>query len=196
MASDARYSDPHAQAAYSDSQYAQSTGKTYVAPPAHDQGFLANASTEKMVDDGVPLQTQRAQPGRQGLPNHSKSWAEVGPPPRSTGILRMWRKDERGQQWFKVGPSRRSGIDIVKGGGLRSTFRVLCCCLTITLITIVSILLSIVLVSSDSCYRLLIAVCPTTERFPQQGQHWIISRVLDDVRIDRQLRPEYHVSHR
>ena len=55
---------------------------------------------EKMEDGTLP--TQRAQPGRQGLSGAPKSWAEMGPPPRSTGILRMWRKDERGPQWTKV----------------------------------------------------------------------------------------------
>lgn len=64
-----------------------------------DAGYQANPSTEKVFD---PQNTERALPGRSGLRNQATSWAEVGPPPRSTGILRMWRKDERGQQWTRV----------------------------------------------------------------------------------------------
>jgi len=66
-------------------------------------GYQHNRSSEKMVEDGSYGQnTERAQPGRQGLHKPARSWAEIGPPPRSTGILRMWRKDERGRQWFRV----------------------------------------------------------------------------------------------
>ena len=80
----AKYQDP-----YSENPYGQ------------DAGYQPNPSTEKVFDD--VSNTQRALPGRSGLRNQTKSWAEVGPPPRSTGILRMWRKDERGHQWTRVG---------------------------------------------------------------------------------------------
>jgi len=46
--------------------------------------------------------TERERPGRAGLHQPTSSFAAMGPPPRSTGILRMWRKDERGKQWFRV----------------------------------------------------------------------------------------------
>ncbi|KAK4688436.1 hypothetical protein P7C73_g1674, partial [Tremellales sp. Uapishka_1] len=102
-----------------------------------------SASGEKL-DDGSNLDygngnmnanygTARQQQGRQG-PRPGSSWTEMGPPPRSTGILRMWRKDARGKQWFK-------------GGGCRSFLRLCCCCGTITIILIVSIVLAILLVS-------------------------------------------------
>ncbi|KAK8849675.1 hypothetical protein IAR55_005010 [Kwoniella newhampshirensis] len=98
-------------------------------------GYPNNLSTEKMVDDThVEESTQRAQPGRSGLRQPPRSFAEVGPPPRSTGILRMWRKDERGKQWSR-------------GGGVRTSLRMFCCCFTIGIILVVSIILSILLVS-------------------------------------------------
>lgn len=53
--------------------------------------------------------TERVNPGRAGLHNPTSSFAAMGPPPRSTGVLRMWRKDERGKQWFRVS-------DMVEGG--------------------------------------------------------------------------------
>ena len=52
-------------------------------------------------DTAEKLNTQRERPGRSGL-------AAPGPPPRSTGILRMWRKDERGRQWTRVGRGSRT----------------------------------------------------------------------------------------
>jgi len=81
-----RYQDPYSENPYGSEQ----------------ASYQPNLSTEKVFDD-APQDTQRALPGRSGLRNQTKSWAEVGPPPRSTGILRMWRKDERGQQWTRVG---------------------------------------------------------------------------------------------
>ena len=50
-------------------------------------------------DYSVPVERERK--GRQGGGAGGTSWAQ-GPPPRSTGILRMWRKDERGKQWTRV----------------------------------------------------------------------------------------------
>lgn len=55
-------------------------------------------------DYSVPVERERK--GRQNVGGNSKSWAQ-GPPPRSTGILRMWRKDERGKQWTRVCPDAR-----------------------------------------------------------------------------------------
>jgi hypothetical protein len=63
--------------------------------------------------------TERIVPGRAGL-THPSSFAAVGPPPRSTGILRMWRKDERGKQWFRV--SMRAGE--CEPGRLRAMMRI------------------------------------------------------------------------
>jgi len=64
--------------------------------------YSANQSQEKILDQ-PGYGTERAQPGRSGLNQPMKSYAGMGPPPRSTGILSMWRKDERGKQWFRVG---------------------------------------------------------------------------------------------
>jgi hypothetical protein len=92
----------------------------------HNPAYQTSASTEKMVDRSSHLPsdeyghsqagayngendaqmgmggTERVQKGRQGLQAPPMTWAEMGPPPRSTGILRMWRKDERGKQWSRV----------------------------------------------------------------------------------------------
>lgn len=60
-------------------------------------------STEKIIEEGGAegnLGTERLRKGRAGL-DPSSQWSS-GPPPRSTGILRMWRKDERGKQWSRV----------------------------------------------------------------------------------------------
>lgn len=86
--------------------------------PPSNPGYQISSSTEKMVDQssmhlagemgedqyghGNAEGTERAQKGRQGLQAPPMTWAEMGPPPRSTGILRMWRKDERGKQWSRV----------------------------------------------------------------------------------------------
>lgn len=115
------YPDP-----YSENPYGQ-------APPhGYDQhSYQTNPSVEK-IEDEYPQNTERAQPGRSGLRNQTKSWAEMGPPPRSTGILRMWRKDERGRQW-------------TRGGGFRSSLRMICCCVTVTLIIVISVILAVLL---------------------------------------------------
>jgi hypothetical protein len=58
---------------------------TYAGDPSGEY----HQSTEKILDEPA-YGTERAQPGRSGL--RPKSFAEMGPPPRSTGILREWRK--------------------------------------------------------------------------------------------------------
>lgn len=61
------------------------------------------ASTDKMVEPPAEYAgTERVRKGRTGAEGAAKSWGTTGPPPRSTGILRMWRKDERGKQWTRV----------------------------------------------------------------------------------------------
>lgn len=75
--------------------------QTHYPDPSTDTGFQVNPSSEK-ISDAYPQNTERERKGRAGLHQQTKSWAEVGPPPRSTGILRMWRKDERGKQWSRV----------------------------------------------------------------------------------------------
>lgn len=131
------YSDPYAQApAYPDQQsypshqqahpsgYATETAYPPAAPFASDNrqsyhsmgqdaGFHPNESTEKMVEPegGYIGGTERERPGRQGQGGPNMSWAGMGPPPRSTGILRMWRKEERGSQWIRVSvPELRSEL--------------------------------------------------------------------------------------
>ncbi|WRT69696.1 uncharacterized protein IL334_006686 [Kwoniella shivajii] len=73
---------------------------SYPADPSTGD-YNNNASTEKIAEDSQFENTQRQQPGRSGLRQPPRSIAEMGPPPRSTGILRMWRKDERGKQWSR-----------------------------------------------------------------------------------------------
>ena len=128
------YATPYQGEHFAQQQAAYPDNPSYDQSSQHDTYMAPNQSTEKMLGD-TPV--QRAQPGRQNLGTAPKSWAEMGPPPRSTGILRMWRKDERGPQWFR-------------GGGLRSGFRLFFCCLIIALITIISIILAIALVSRIS----------------------------------------------
>jgi hypothetical protein len=109
-----RYADPYAgSAAYQSHQYqpSHSYADNELQPPeppyTESGGYQASSSTEKMVD--ASMGTERLHKGRQG-PQQGRSWAEAGPPPRSTGILRMWRKGERGKQWSRVGsgPSTRA----------------------------------------------------------------------------------------
>lgn len=56
---------------------------------------------------------RREQPGRSnlgGIGAPMSTFEAFGPPPRSTGILRMWRKDERGKQWTRVGLRGRKAL--------------------------------------------------------------------------------------
>lgn len=96
------YDDPYNR---SNQYYPSPANEAYnYADPAyheqHDNALQYNASTEKVLDE-YPINTERERKGRAGL-RPGTSWG-AGPPPRSTGILRMWRKDERGKQWSRVG---------------------------------------------------------------------------------------------
>ncbi|RSH93282.1 hypothetical protein EHS25_007636 [Saitozyma podzolica] len=131
-----RYADPYAgSAAYQSHQYqpSHSYADNELQPPeppyTESGGYQASSSTEKMVD--ASMGTERLHKGRQG-PQQGRSWAEAGPPPRSTGILRMWRKGERGKQWSR-------------GGGARTFLRFCCCSTTLIIILLVSIILAILL---------------------------------------------------
>lgn len=167
-----QYSNPYDQEQYNDPAYytqlpsphhpADNPSETYSDGPnpynedprhsvypsvAPSGGFQEYSSTEKIVEGGgYGRNTERAQPGRSGLRKSTRSFAEAGPPPRSTGILRMWRKDERGKQWFRVSCSSRTGLTF-QGGGFKSCLRIFCCCTTISLIMAISIVLAILLVS-------------------------------------------------
>lgn len=93
------YDDPY-RAAPGQGQQEQTGQPTWQHDaPYEDHAYTSNQSTEKMVDE--PGNTERLRKGRQNIPA-PQTWAEMGPPPRSTGILRMWRKDERGKQWSRV----------------------------------------------------------------------------------------------
>ena len=112
-----RYSDPYqqhqgqGQGQYT--SYDQSyPSDSYPANPQHDDTYSAHQqpeyypSTDKInVNESeayAPPVIERERKGRQNIGGGAeKSWAN-GPPPRSTGILRMWRKDERGKQWTRV----------------------------------------------------------------------------------------------
>ncbi|WWD20304.1 hypothetical protein CI109_104780 [Kwoniella shandongensis] len=96
--------NPNDAYAYSHDSNPYGEEPRYPSYPTDPSGgeYYNNMSTEKMVDETrVEESTERAQPGRQGLRQPPRSIAEMGPPPRSTGILRMWRKDERGKQWSR-----------------------------------------------------------------------------------------------
>ncbi|ODO00840.1 hypothetical protein L198_03167 [Cryptococcus wingfieldii CBS 7118] len=104
---------------------------TYSSDPT--AGDYLNSSTEKVADESYPQgNTARAQPGRSGMARPTTSFAEMGPPPRSTGILRVWRKDERGKQWSR-------------GGGVRTSLRFCCCTITTAIIMIISVVLAVLL---------------------------------------------------
>lgn len=77
-------------------EYYASTDKIH-----ENSAMPAGADDYDNYTNTVPVERERK--GRQGAgaSGASKSWAQ-GPPPRSTGILRMWRKDERGKQWTRV----------------------------------------------------------------------------------------------
>lgn len=78
--------------------------------PHHTQEPVYYPSTDKINENSATNEDysgpvlERERKGRQNIGGGGeggKSWAN-GPPPRSTGILRMWRKDERGKQWTRV----------------------------------------------------------------------------------------------
>jgi hypothetical protein len=110
-----RYADPYQQH-QGQSQYAtydqNYPSDTYPANPQHDDTYSHHQqpeyypSTDKINVNDQEAYTapviERERKGRQNIGGGAeKSWAN-GPPPRSTGILRMWRKDERGKQWTRV----------------------------------------------------------------------------------------------
>lgn len=119
-----RYADPYQQHqyatydqgtpyGYSNEQPHGYTGNepNYSSPDVHNQSQNQQpdyyTSTDKINENSaapgeeytVPVERERK--GRQNIGGDGRSWAQ-GPPPRSTGILRMWRKDERGKQWTRV----------------------------------------------------------------------------------------------
>ena len=111
-----RYADPYQQhPTQGQGQYASYDqsypSDTYPANPQHDDTYSAHQqpeyypSTDKInvnEEAYAPPVIERERKGRQNIGGGAeKSWAN-GPPPRSTGILRMWRKDERGKQWTRV----------------------------------------------------------------------------------------------
>lgn len=110
MSNYATYRDPYAEqgAEYLDDRGHPTSGPQHGQEPYYPQynsygdspGF--EKTTPDDVDDNIGG-TERERPGRQHLGGPPvSSFAAMGPPPRSTGILRMWRKDERGKQWTRV----------------------------------------------------------------------------------------------
>ncbi|OWZ43379.1 hypothetical protein C356_03466 [Cryptococcus neoformans c45] len=104
---------------------------SYPTDPSSGE-YLNDLNTEKASENVRYESTERAQPGRSGLRRPATSFAGLGPPPRSTGILRVWRKDERGKQWSR-------------GGGIRMSLRFCCCCMVTAILMIISIILAILL---------------------------------------------------
>lgn len=130
------YNDPYAHGGGQQDGYGAG-GQEYLAPQGqgHGQGHYddgnsynqthgqdqygnynsySNSPPEKdgADADGDPQLGQigggaRPVPGRSGLQQPTSSFAAMGPPPRSTGVLRMWRKDERGKQWTRVSTRER-----------------------------------------------------------------------------------------
>lgn len=110
-----RYQDPYVEpgAEYLAADKGSGTPGSYSDGQYNDGqygGYNNGLPADKFDDDGVhalgeiaPGQRQTA--GRAHLQNPTSSFAAMGPPPRSTGVLREWRKEERGRQWGKVSPS-------------------------------------------------------------------------------------------
>ncbi len=102
------YRDPYAEQG---AEYLDDRGNPTSGPRDGNAGedyypqyntYGAEKTTPNDVDAGLGG-TERLQPGRANIGQAPiSSFAAMGPPPRSTGILRMWRKDERGKQWTKV----------------------------------------------------------------------------------------------
>ena len=103
---------PHQGYSYEAPNYSTQDVHALSHTPSHAQQEPEYyASTDKIhensahpagaAEDNNTVPVERERKGRQGADGNSKSWAQ-GPPPRSTGILRMWRKDERGKQWTRV----------------------------------------------------------------------------------------------
>ncbi|KAL7425051.1 hypothetical protein Q5752_000739 [Cryptotrichosporon argae] len=134
MAYDDPYNPPHHAAAAAPSYEPNAYAGVPAYPSTEKFGAPdADVYAEKAeADDALPANTERAQRGRAGLQRPPSTWAQMGPPPRSTGILRMWRKDERGKQWSRGGPWRTGG-------------RLVFCCGTIALLIIISVILAILL---------------------------------------------------
>lgn len=90
--------NPHDGYAYDNDQQHQVQQPEYY--PSTDK---INENSVNNEDYSGPV-LERERKGRQNIGGGGeggRSWA-AGPPPRSTGILRMWRKDERGKQWTRV----------------------------------------------------------------------------------------------
>ncbi|KAL0249929.1 hypothetical protein I308_103232 [Cryptococcus tetragattii IND107] len=135
--SDANFADPRAHYgqsyAYHDANPYEEELQYPSYPTDPSSGdYLNDVNMEKTPENVRYESTERAQPGRAGLRRPATSFAGLGPPPRSTGILRVWRKDERGKQWSR-------------GGGIRTSLRFCCCCVTVAILMIVSIILAILL---------------------------------------------------
>ncbi|XAO25632.1 hypothetical protein I312_104460 [Cryptococcus bacillisporus CA1280] len=138
--SDANFADPRAHYGQSYAYHDPNPYEEELQYPSYPTDpssgdYLNDSNMEKAPEDVRYESTERAQPGRAGLRRPTTSFAGLGPPPRSTGILRVWRKDERGKQWSR-------------GGGIRTSLRFCCCCVTVAILMIVSIILAILLVSA------------------------------------------------
>jgi len=122
-----RYADPYQQNQYHSQTYDQNNTNypypsetqypaqhrtpdetySYQEPeyyPSTDKINVNDNNANRDADYNTSPVIERERKGRQNIGaggEGGKSWAN-GPPPRSTGILRMWRKDERGKQWTRV----------------------------------------------------------------------------------------------
>ncbi|KZT52705.1 hypothetical protein CALCODRAFT_501972 [Calocera cornea HHB12733] len=65
-----------------------------------------------------------------GEKRYDDARVSMGPPPKDTGMLRIWRRDGRGKQW-------------TKGGGFRSCCRFFCCFLMTLIFIVLAIILSL-----------------------------------------------------
>lgn len=94
-------------------------------------GVAATPYTSYDVRDEKSF-ARNSQPGGAGLgDDRPMSQWTIPPPPKSTGILRMWRKENRAS-W-------------VKGGGFRTFFRLFSCCFLTFIFLLISVILTILL---------------------------------------------------
>lgn len=93
--SDANFADPRAHYgqsyAYHDANPYEEELQYPSYPTDPSSGdYLNDVNMEKTPENVRYESTERAQPGRAGLRRPATSFAGLGPPPRSTGILRVW----------------------------------------------------------------------------------------------------------
>jgi hypothetical protein len=98
-----QYADPYAkeqqQAQYDDEPpYHLPQNPRYDSTP---NPYDAEKRQTRFEDPEEEYGTRESRYGANLDPRPPSQWT-IPPPPKSTGFLRIWRKDERGKQWGKV----------------------------------------------------------------------------------------------